>query len=436
MKNKKIFLLPLLCLLFSCGAKQEESSVLNIAASGVEVFTMDAKANYYWNVRKSEFKEDETPAKTNQMIYASVTIEAPCKLVPPETNPVREGYDFTGWYTEPSCQTRFDFLNKEATTSIDLYAGWERTGEDEYVEPEYVEPIEIDETIDHQIEVTGVLNTPFTGDTAILTYGGMVRLRKHPTDCRFALNYKKKQGAEIVSAVFDNDAGTITAKTSLNGVEETQVIKIAQTTVDMKLANTNYEWTAYQYEEAGGEVENHHIMLAGSSSIEFWKNYESALDPIVAYNHGIGGTTAIQWRDLLLERLVVPYSPKAIVYYVGVNDIVNNGQTAEDTIKVTKELLEKTHERLPNTHVFYILINVLPGWFAPYEGAIRQTAQAMNEYAKDIDWLTNIDAGRALMKEDGKPDKAYFRLDCIHMSEYGYILWGEKVKEALKEYLG
>ena len=60
----------------------------------------------------------------------------------------------------------------------------------------------------------------------------------------------------------------------------------------------------------------------------------------------------------------------------------------------------------------------------------------MNEYAKDIDWLTNIDAGQALMKEDGKPDKAYFRLDCIHMSEYGYILWGEKVKEALKEYLG
>lgn len=43
-----------------------------------------------------------------------------------EENPVKEGYRFTGWYTDPDCTNRFDIENDTVTSSMTLYAGWEK----------------------------------------------------------------------------------------------------------------------------------------------------------------------------------------------------------------------------------------------------------------------------------------------------------------------
>ncbi len=39
-------------------------------------------------------------------------------------DPVRDGYDFTGWYTDGSCKTAYDW-SSQVTTPVTLYAGWE-----------------------------------------------------------------------------------------------------------------------------------------------------------------------------------------------------------------------------------------------------------------------------------------------------------------------
>lgn len=39
------------------------------------------------------------------------------------SRPIRTGYDFTGWYTEPECKNEFRF-GEELTENITLYAGW------------------------------------------------------------------------------------------------------------------------------------------------------------------------------------------------------------------------------------------------------------------------------------------------------------------------
>ncbi|MBO4541262.1 MAG: InlB B-repeat-containing protein, partial [Bacilli bacterium] len=427
MKTKGILLLPLLFALFACQNKPEETSstLSGVAIGEVDSFTMVDKANYFWNLRKSEFEEDGIPSKTNNLLFASQEITPPCQLIPPETNPTRTGYDFAGWYTEPECQTRFDFVNTQVETSLNLFAGWTRVGGDEYIEPPYSEPVKIDDTLETPIALEGILHRPISDDTVFLTLGGLNRLKENPTDCRFAVNASFKTGAKIDSAVYDDSLKTLTINASLASETLTKTITIRQSAEPgLVLDNSTYENKAVAYENADQGAENGHIMLAGSSSMEFWTNYKNALDPIVAYNHGIGGTTSAQWRDSLIERLVVPYCPKAVVYYVGVNDIINNGKTAEETIASTKEVLEKTHERLPNCHVFYVLINVLPGYYLPYEQDIRTVGAAMNQYASDLTWLDNIDAGASLMKASGAADKAYFRLDNLHMSEYGYVLWG------------
>lgn len=40
--------------------------------------------------------------------------------------PVKEGYTFTGWYTDRDCTQRWDMDQDTITGSMTLYAGWEK----------------------------------------------------------------------------------------------------------------------------------------------------------------------------------------------------------------------------------------------------------------------------------------------------------------------
>ena len=40
--------------------------------------------------------------------------------------PTREGYRFTGWYTDSACLEPWDLENGQITDSLTLYAGWEK----------------------------------------------------------------------------------------------------------------------------------------------------------------------------------------------------------------------------------------------------------------------------------------------------------------------
>ncbi len=41
-------------------------------------------------------------------------------------SPTREGYRFTGWYTDPACQEVWDMENEVIENDFTLYAGWEK----------------------------------------------------------------------------------------------------------------------------------------------------------------------------------------------------------------------------------------------------------------------------------------------------------------------
>ena len=48
------------------------------------------------------------------------------QLVSVEENPVKEGYTFTGWYTDKDCQKPFDITTDKVSDSMTLYSGWEK----------------------------------------------------------------------------------------------------------------------------------------------------------------------------------------------------------------------------------------------------------------------------------------------------------------------
>nr|MCR5047862.1 InlB B-repeat-containing protein [Saccharofermentans sp.] len=55
---------------------------------------------------------------------ASQTVAEGGTATPPETNPVREGYVFGGWYAEEACTTEYDF-SSPVTADVIIYAKWE-----------------------------------------------------------------------------------------------------------------------------------------------------------------------------------------------------------------------------------------------------------------------------------------------------------------------
>lgn len=434
--NKSLLLLPALgLLLVSCSATSATGNLV-IATGSFPSWTMDCTANYYYNLKKSAFETDSYSGKTNALLYWQDHISAPAKLTAPSKNPERTGYTFTGWYTSEDCLSLWDFANETAQTSVFLYAGWTLTGEGDYTEPTYTPKIEIDDTLTTNLALTGVLNIAPVYGVCNLTAGGVARLNAKPSDVAFALNYKMKTGTSIKSAVYESSTGLISVA-SLNGTnEETDTITAKLTSADLRLSDSTYEAKAQAYETAGASSENYHIMLAGSSSIEFWTSYAQQLDPIVAYNHGIGGTTAPQWDSLLLDRLVVPYCPKGIVYYVGVNDIVNSGNDSATVITNVEKLLDDTHAKLPNTHVFYVYVNLLPGYYLGFTDTIKAVNAGLATYIEGKSWIEGVDAGKALLKSTGAADAGYFRLDNLHLSEYGYVVWSSVIKKALKAWLG
>ena len=435
MKAKK--LLASLLMLFVVGCNTGGSSEDDRTYGDDNVYAL-FMYNY---TRVTSTSPNGNPERTENMLYQKKVIELEKPFTAPE-DPIRDKYEFGGWFKERACINEWDFEKDYATTgSVFLYAKWGTSHGTDYIEPEYVYPEKI--ITDANYRVTGILNkkienvSVIIGDESVtrqgakLTTGAIERLKHNHEDVSFAINYERRENVNLTVATYDDETKLIHLEVS-SGEEFNYYVEDITGTLAVP---TTYENKANNYAKNSGDYENYHIMMAGSSSMEFWTNYKEAMNPIVTYNHGIGGTTITQWTNQLTERLVVPYSPKAVVYYVGVNDIINSNDTGDKAGKNLAALFERTHEFLPNTKIFYVLINSLPGYMRCQEDFDLANDMAL-DFAATHDYVSCINAGKDLLKPTGKPNAAYFRADGLHMSNYGYILWGEAIRQAIIDWLG
>ena len=104
----------------------EPTCVNKVDASDAQSLVISADRTYYakWIavekfVVSFDYNYDDAPeAKT-------VVVSAGDVLTPPINPPVREGYAFTGWYTDTSCEYDADF-SQPVEYDFKLYAGWEK----------------------------------------------------------------------------------------------------------------------------------------------------------------------------------------------------------------------------------------------------------------------------------------------------------------------
>ncbi|MDO4321640.1 MAG: GDSL-type esterase/lipase family protein [Lachnospiraceae bacterium] len=178
------------------------------------------------------------------------------------------------------------------------------------------------------------------------------------------------------------------------------------------------------------------IILAGSSSMEYWTSAASAFSPYKILNMGIAGTKVCHWEQLYTS-LIVKYNPKAVVLYVGTNDIgegMIRGIGAK-TAANTRKLIQKIQKALPDTKIYYVSIcpsiKRSDAW-----DEICICNKTMKAYCADQENLYYIDVASYMLK-NGKPNSALYREDHLHLNDKGYKIWnkiiGSKVKKEMKE---
>ena len=421
--NKKIK--PLITLGLSCMCL----SVLGCSPSRLEAEqepgTVLHYVDFFNNYMREEFElSNGTKGKGNNLIYKTVEVRGEHAIAKPEEDPVRKNYEFQGWYKEEACENEWNFKTDVVMGNTRLFAKWGVAQKEQGQEPEYTPPSTVrpDEAgMDYAIK--SVMYSQVNNGQVKLSTAAIMKLEANKDNVLPFMEYNVKKDIPFTATYANNNI-------TVNVGTQTINIQVKDDSLNLVLDNATYENKAKKYEANALEEDSYHVMLAGSSSIEFWENSKQDLEPVVSFNHGIGGTTIEQWDNSLNQRLVYPYKPKMVVYYVGINNVINSKQSAATIWSNLQTFLNHTHENLPDTKVQYIMMNLIPG-YRTYWDIINEVNAKLVEYQKTNTWLTLINPGEALLKGNGEPNAAYFRTDGLHLSHYGYVVWGEIIKQSI-----
>lgn len=171
------------------------------------------------------------------------------------------------------------------------------------------------------------------------------------------------------------------------------------------------------------------IVVTGSSSIRRWESMAEDLAPLTVIPRGFGGSAM---ADVLhfVDRLVIPYEPRAVVIYEGDNDTGRFRVPPTTIVKELRQIVGKIHAVLPQTRVY--VMSVKPS-LARWE--VWNKAQETNALYKEIvsqnELLTYIDVATPFLRADGKVMDDVFVDDGLHLNGKGTRIWASTIKAAL-----
>ncbi len=142
-------------------------------------------------------------------------------------------------------------------------------------------------------------------------------------------------------------------------------------------------------------------------------------------NRGFGGS---QIGDSVkyVDRIVLLYRPKAVVFYAGNNDLAA-GKPPERLLKVFQQFVAKVHEALPRTRIPFIGVKPSPSRWKLKDKVI-ETNRLMEQYCHSDSRLSYVDVYTPMLGTDGLPREELFIADKPHMNRAGYELWAARVK--------
>lgn len=171
------------------------------------------------------------------------------------------------------------------------------------------------------------------------------------------------------------------------------------------------------------------IVLMGSSSMQVWTNSDADLGPLNTVNVGIGGTVIKSWPPLV-DKLVTPFAPKAVVIYIGANDIHNDNTAPEQVFSELKQLFSQINTALPDAKLYYVSIYTT-GAHTQMRGDDEALNAMVLELSQTNDYLDYIDCAGALLGEGGSVRNDIFLDDLVHLNGTGYEIWAAEIRGVL-----
>lgn len=170
-------------------------------------------------------------------------------------------------------------------------------------------------------------------------------------------------------------------------------------------------------------------LFIGSSSIRFWTTLAQDFPDFPVINRGFGGSTIDDCRNFV-DRIVVPYHPKRIVFYAGDNDLAF-GKSPQAVADDFKNFVVKVRIGLPDTPIYFISIKPsILRW--NIVNRIREANRLIQAEIASDPSLHYINVFDAMLGDDGTPRKDLFRFDGLHMNRRGYELWTSIITPMLK----
>ena len=178
-----------------------------------------------------------------------------------------------------------------------------------------------------------------------------------------------------------------------------------------------------------GLTKNKETLFVGSSSIRMFDNLEEFFPGYNILKKGFGGAK-INDVSYFKEDIIFQYSPKLVVMYIGINDILYRDYQSID--ELTSDLFTLTDEVIHRfTDSRLVLLAIRPLENEHYSQDISTFNQHLNTYASSHSRIHFVDANQDLQLANNKPNPDLLMWDGLHLNKQGYDAWGAQLHKKI-----
>jgi lysophospholipase L1-like esterase len=170
------------------------------------------------------------------------------------------------------------------------------------------------------------------------------------------------------------------------------------------------------------------ILFVGSSSIRQWTTLERDFPRHRVQNRGFGGSRIRNVTDFA-DRIVIPYSPRLVVFFAGSNDI-HDGSTADRVLSDFKAFVTRVRSSLPAVRIAFVSITTSPSRFAEV-ATVREANRRVRDYVSSESGMLFIDVFPKMVDASGAPLADLYAEDRLHLNAKGYALWTSLIEPYL-----
>jgi hypothetical protein len=172
------------------------------------------------------------------------------------------------------------------------------------------------------------------------------------------------------------------------------------------------------------------ILFIGSSIFRQWSDLKIQMAPLPVFNRAFGGSRT--WEVLhYMDKIVLPYRPRIIVYYCGSNDVDAGAGAAEITGNF-KAFVDRVAAQLPDTRIFYVSINKAPEKKAQWN-VVDEANSLIRDYTAQKKRLGFIDVNPVLFDAKGNPRLELYRDDLLHFYPPAYVEFTKIIRPVIEK---